>query len=205
MKPLRTTVACWLLGLAAACALPPAAAQDADATRALDTAGESPGIGPEARAVLDRMTAYLATLQRFSIVADETRDEVLSFGYKLQRNQTARMVVQRPDRLRVDVTGDIKTRTYVYDGKTLTVHAPAPGVYAQVEAPPTIRASAVQLMAQASPGSLHDTEISENPEINGLRLQFDLDPEGADLVELRIELRAGDRRIAETWVYRWSS
>jgi glucans biosynthesis protein len=73
------------------------------------------------------------------------------------------------------------------------------------EAPPTVRASAVQLMAQASPGSLHDATISENPAINGLRLQFDLDPEGADLVEMRIELRAGDRRIAETWVYRWSS
>lgn len=69
----------------------------------------------------------------------------------------------------------------------------------------TVRASAVQIVAQANPGSLHDTEISENPEINGLRLSFDLDPEGADLVELRLELRSGERRIAETWVYRWSS
>lgn len=69
----------------------------------------------------------------------------------------------------------------------------------------TIRASAVQLMAQASPGSLHDAEISENPEINGLRLQFDVDPEGNDSVEMRLELRSGERRIAETWVYRWSS
>jgi glucans biosynthesis protein len=73
------------------------------------------------------------------------------------------------------------------------------------EAPSTVRASAVQLMAQATPGSLHDAQITENPEINGLRLQFDLDPEGADLVEMRMELRAGERRIAETWVYRWSS
>ena len=30
-------------------------------------------------------------------------------------------------------------------------------------------------------------------------------PEGADAVEMRLELRSGDRRIAETWVYRWSS
>ena len=35
-----------------------------------------------------------------------------------------------------------------------------------------IRASAVQLMAQANPGRSHDAEISENPEINGLRLQL---------------------------------
>ena len=73
------------------------------------------------------------------------------------------------------------------------------------DAPNPIRASAVQLVAQANPGSLHDAEISENPEINGLRLSFDLDPEGADIVEMRLELRSGERRIAETWVYRWSS
>ena len=68
-----------------------------------------------------------------------------------------------------------------------------------------IRASAVQLVAQANPGSLNDAQISENPEVNGLRLSIELDPEGADIVEMRVELRSGDRRIAETWVYRWSS
>ncbi len=73
------------------------------------------------------------------------------------------------------------------------------------EGPSTVRASAVQLVAQANPGEIHDAEISENPEINGLRLRFDLDPQGAALVEMRLELRSGDRRIAETWVYRWSS
>ena len=73
------------------------------------------------------------------------------------------------------------------------------------DAPSPIRASAVQLMAQANPGAIQNAEISENPEINGLRLSFELDPEGADLVEMRVELRSGDRRIAETWVYRWSS
>ena len=68
-----------------------------------------------------------------------------------------------------------------------------------------VRASAVQVVAQANPGSIHDAEILENPEIKGLRLKFDLDPEGSDVVELRLELRSGERRIAETWVYRWSN
>lgn len=68
-----------------------------------------------------------------------------------------------------------------------------------------IRASAVQLVAQANPGSIHDAIISENPEVKGLRLQFDLDPEDSDVVEMRVELRSGERRIAETWVYRWST
>ncbi len=68
-----------------------------------------------------------------------------------------------------------------------------------------IRASAVQVAAQANPGALVDTIITENPEISGLRLQFDLDPGGAPQVEMRIDLRSGDRPIAETWVYRWST
>jgi glucans biosynthesis protein len=69
---------------------------------------------------------------------------------------------------------------------------------------PVVKPSAVQLAAQSNPGSLHEAHISENPEVGGLRLSFELDPEGADQVELRIDLRSGERPVAETWVYRWS-
>ena len=69
---------------------------------------------------------------------------------------------------------------------------------------PPVRPSAVQLSAQSNQGTLHNAEISENPEVGGLRLRFDLEPEGFDQVEIRIDLRSGDRPIAETWVYRWS-
>ena len=67
-----------------------------------------------------------------------------------------------------------------------------------------IRASAVQVSTSANPGSIDNVTISENPEIGGLRLRFDLDPDGSDQVELRVDLRSGERQIAETWVYRWS-
>jgi hypothetical protein len=106
------------------------------------------GVTPEARAVLDRMTAYLGTLQRFSIEAHESRDEVLSFGYKLQHQQHATLLVQRPDRMRADVDGDVKARSYVYDGETLTVHAQRAGVYAQLDAPGTIAETIDVLLAQ---------------------------------------------------------
>jgi glucans biosynthesis protein len=72
------------------------------------------------------------------------------------------------------------------------------------EGPSNIRASAVQVSTSANPGSIANVMISENPEIGGLRLRFDLDPEGSDQVELRVDLRSGERQIAETWVYRWS-
>ncbi|HVH02452.1 MAG TPA: glucan biosynthesis protein [Amaricoccus sp.] len=69
---------------------------------------------------------------------------------------------------------------------------------------PVARPSAIQLSAQANPGALQNAQISENPEVGGLRLSFELDPEGNDQVELRIDLRSGERPVAETWVYRWS-
>jgi len=95
-------------------------------------------VTPDARAVLDRMQAYLNSLQTFQIDARSSRDEVLAYGYKLQNNETARMIVQRPNRMRVDVDGDIKHRSYYYDGATLTMFAPDDGVYAQTEAPDSI-------------------------------------------------------------------
>jgi glucans biosynthesis protein len=67
-----------------------------------------------------------------------------------------------------------------------------------------LRASAVQVSTAANPGRIANVAISDNPEIGGLRLRFDLDPEGNDQVELRADLRSGDRQVAETWVYRWS-
>jgi glucans biosynthesis protein len=70
---------------------------------------------------------------------------------------------------------------------------------------PNIRASAVQVMARANPGGIANVVLSENREVNGLRLQFDLDTDGADAVEMRVDLRSGDRPVAETWVYRWST
>lgn len=120
----------------------PAWAQDApktpaaaDETVVLDMRG---AITPQAQAVLDRMTATLKSLKRYSITAQITRDEVLPFGYKLQNNETGRMWVEPPNRLRMEVNGDIKNRTYVYDGSQLTMFAPDMNVYASTPAPGTL-------------------------------------------------------------------
>ncbi|HSX64026.1 MAG TPA: DUF2092 domain-containing protein, partial [Pseudoxanthomonas sp.] len=70
----------------------------------------------EARAVLDRMTRYLRGLQTFSIDTQASRDEVVALGYKLQNNERSVIIVQRPNKLRADISGDIRNRTIVYDG-----------------------------------------------------------------------------------------
>jgi hypothetical protein len=95
-------------------------------------------ITPQAQAVLDRMTATLNSLQRYAVTAHITRDEVLPFGYKLQNNESARMWVEAPNRMRVEVDGDIKNRTYIYDGSQVTMYAPDLNVYATSAAPGTL-------------------------------------------------------------------
>ncbi|QSX78795.1 DUF2092 domain-containing protein [Agrilutibacter solisilvae] len=125
----------------AAPAEPASAQQQAPAPPASDEAvyrEPQPVVTRDARAVLDRMTAYLNGLDSFTVEAQVSRDETLPFGYKLQNNETARMTVQRPNRMRVDVDGDIKHRSYYYDGTTLTMLAPDEGVYASTPAPATV-------------------------------------------------------------------
>lgn len=128
--------------LAAVGVSPAAWAQDAPATGAGADASVAlqPGgvVTAEAQAVLDRMTASLNSLKRFSVSADITRDELLPFGYKLQNNESARMWVERPNRLRMELDGDIKHRTYVYDGSQLTMYVPDLNVYAAIAAPDTL-------------------------------------------------------------------
>jgi hypothetical protein len=47
-------------------------------------------------------------------------------------------VVQRPDKLRAEVSGDIRNRTFVYDGQKLAIHSPDDGVYVRIDAPASI-------------------------------------------------------------------
>jgi hypothetical protein len=59
-------------------------------------------------------------------------------GYKVQHNQRSVLTVQLPNKLRAEVTGDIKNRTSVYDGAKLTMYSPDKNVYARVDAPDTV-------------------------------------------------------------------
>jgi len=131
---------CWAQDAAATAAAPPAAAPPAAA--AMPTAEQTlegqTVVTPEAQAVLDRMTATLTGLRELEVTGDITRDEVLSYGYKIQHNEHAKLQVHKPDGLRSEVTGDIKQRTYVYDGKTLVTYAPDVNAYGTAEAPATL-------------------------------------------------------------------
>lgn len=130
------TVLAGTLGLLLTAATP--AQEAATPAPAADASAAPRGISPEAKAVIDRMTAYMGGLQNFSIESQGTRDEIMPSGYKLQRNEQASLVVQRPNRMRAEVSGDLRNRVFVYDGSKMVIYSPDHAAYARFDAPDTI-------------------------------------------------------------------
>lgn len=63
---------------------------------------------------------------------------------------------------------------------------------------------AVEVILRSSPGSTIAGILQRNPETNGPRLAFTFMPEGADVAELRVQLRVHDAPLSEVWLYRWT-
>jgi glucans biosynthesis protein len=55
-----------------------------------------------------------------------------------------------------------------------------------------------------SAGKISHVVVQRNDEISGVRVTFELTPGEAGLVELRFLLKAGEKPISETWLYRWT-
>jgi glucans biosynthesis protein len=57
----------------------------------------------------------------------------------------------------------------------------------------------------ASTGEVSRVVPHFNSETGGFRLSFELDPKGADAVELRAQLKRAEKPVTETWLYRWTA
>ncbi|MBP7712994.1 MAG: DUF2092 domain-containing protein [Gammaproteobacteria bacterium] len=156
MKHLRPfAVIGWLLApVPALAADAPPAARSSEAPPALAAAvPASPGTAAAASSeatgrVIDRAAerlmvdfcGLLTAADRFSFQLDASFDEVLRTGTRVQYHKSSEVVVQRPDRLRVDAESDKGARSFFYDGKTLAVYDPDRNLYAVFPAPPTLDA-----------------------------------------------------------------
>ncbi|MFO1089258.1 MAG: glucan biosynthesis protein G [Hyphomicrobiales bacterium] len=54
-------------------------------------------------------------------------------------------------------------------------------------------------------GRILNAVTQPNPEIGGIRVHFELDPQGGDMAELRVRLIRGTEPVSETWLYRWTA
>lgn len=135
MKTLRCLLTASGLVLAATLAPMQAGAQETSAPTA------AAKLEPGAYQALQRMSAYLGTLNTFQVTADTSLDLVLDDSEKMQLNGVTTYKVKRPDRFVIDTVWDRKDREFIYDGKQITIYAPKLGFYAQAPAPPTIKAT----------------------------------------------------------------
>jgi hypothetical protein len=98
----------------------------------------SPGIDPAAMAALNKMGAYLRTLNAFQVIATASTDRVLDDGQVIQFNSNVDIVTARPNRLRIEVNDDDGHRFLYFDGKNFTLYGQVVNFYATVPASGTI-------------------------------------------------------------------
>jgi periplasmic glucans biosynthesis protein len=63
----------------------------------------------------------------------------------------------------------------------------------------------LRLDLTASAGHISNATLMSNLGLHGLRASFEVDPNNADLIELRLRIMRGDTPVTETWLYRWTS
>jgi hypothetical protein len=86
-----------------------------------------------AKDILKRMTTFLANTQRFSMNLQSSYDVVQESGQKIEFGESRKIIVNRPNGLRVDLEQSNGDKHVVqYDGKNITVSSPTEHVYAQV-------------------------------------------------------------------------
>ncbi len=90
-------------------------------------------VDPAAIQALKDMGTYLQTLKRFRVSTEVTGERVLADGQKLQHSATADMDVARPNKLRAWMFSARAERELIYDGKTVTLYAPAQKHYSTIE------------------------------------------------------------------------
>jgi hypothetical protein len=99
---------------------------------------QAPGVDPAATQILKQMTDYLGSLQQFSVRTQNTLEDELDSGHRVDFDVSARVTVSRPNKLHSERRGDPMDQIFYYDGKTLTLYNPSDKAYATELAPGTI-------------------------------------------------------------------
>jgi len=67
------------------------------------------------------------------------------------------------------------------------------------------RAAEATAAIEASPGQVASLKLFPSPERRSVRVDFDIDPGSNTYSELRVVLKAADKPVSETWLYRWTA
>lgn len=93
----------------------------------------------QAIVVLKRTTEFLSQNQRFSVTVDIGFDAVQDSGQKIEFGETRKIVLRRPDHLRIDATKrDGSKSELIFNGKDITLFYAKENVYATEAKPGTV-------------------------------------------------------------------
>ena len=101
---------------------------------------KAPAVDPEAVQTLQNMTAYMAKLEKFSVHTENTIEEALANGQRIDLDVSANMLIRRPNKVLAERVGEETEQVFYYDGEMLTMYIGTPyeAVYASIPAPGTI-------------------------------------------------------------------
>ena len=88
----------------------------------------------EAREILMEMAGFISKTRRFRVTIHSAHDAVQGDGRKIEYGEIRNVIIDRPDRLRIEIERSDGNRSLVlYDGRNITVNSLAQNVYAQTE------------------------------------------------------------------------
>jgi hypothetical protein len=88
--------------------------------------------------LLKRMTDYMSGLKQFSVHTQNTLEDQLESGQRIDFDIGANVVVSRPNKLHSERAGELIHQDFYYDGKTMTLYSPVDRIYTTQPAPGTI-------------------------------------------------------------------
>lgn len=100
-----------------------------------------------ARVLLLGMADFMARAPAISVTMRSGYDAIQADGQRIEFGERRRILMQRPDKIRVDVErSDGERGTVVFDGRWITAYKPAENVYARVEKPGTLDQALVYMV-----------------------------------------------------------
>jgi hypothetical protein len=100
-----------------------------------DAQGAAAQIDPAATGKLERMGNYLGGLEQFSVHTQNTLEDLMSTGHRVDFDVSAQVTISRPNKIRSERKGSRVDQVFYYDGDTLTLYSPTHNLYAKGPAP----------------------------------------------------------------------
>jgi len=164
---------------------------------------EAPPLEPVAMDTLKRMSDLLKSAKSFSFTYRTAHEQMAQTGQMVDFVHLAKVAIARPNKLRFEVTGDVRNTILTYDGKVVTLLDPTQRFFTQLEAPPSIDEMLMVLMEKFQTSFPVAGVLLADPYEKmreGLKTAVDLGVTNVDGVDCRHLLFGEDGADWQVWV-----